>query len=56
MMGAFFDAYVGDVDMSATYCGVSDIYLDNPYLHEKYGELLNAECCIYEGRKVSKAS
>ena len=46
-----FDACVGDVDMLATYCGDSDMYLDNPYLHEKYGELLNAECYIIDGRK-----
>lgn len=45
-----FDACVGDVDMPATYCGDSDIYLDNPYLHEKYGDLLNAECYIIKGR------
>ena len=38
-----FDACVGDVDMPATYCGDPDICLDNPYLHEKYGALLNAE-------------
>ena len=46
-----FDACVGDVDMPATYCGDPDICLDNPYLHEKYGVLLNAEVEIIKPRK-----
>lgn len=46
-----FDAYVGNVCMPATYVGEKGIYLDNPYLHEKYGTLLNAEVEIAKPKR-----
>lgn len=52
--GREFDACVGDVDMPATYVGDDGLCLDNPYLHEKYGVLLNAEVEIIKPRKGEK--
>lgn len=43
-----FEARVGDVSMPAVYAGKVGMNLDNPYLREKYGALLDTEVEILE--------